>query len=175
MFFGGINGFNAFYPKNISENNFIPSVVITSFQKFNLEVNTAKPISELKEIELSYEDYFFSFEFSSLDFSAPEKNKYAYKREGLDENWIVTTSDKRYASYTTLAPGNYTFRVLGSNSDGIWNKTGAAINIIITPPFWRTWWFIVLSFITFLAIGFITYKSRLKNIRIKAELKTAHA
>ena len=174
MFFGGINGFNAFYPKNISENNFIPSVVITSFQKFNLEVNTAKPISELKEIELSYEDYFFSFEFSSLDFSAPEKNKYAYKMEGLDENWIVTTSDKRYASYTTLAPGNYTFRVLGSNSDGIWNKTGAAINIIITPPFWRTWWFIVLSFITFLAIGFITYKSRLKNIRIKAELKTAH-
>ena len=174
MFFGGINGFNSFRPKNISGNNFSPPVVITSFQKFNREVYTAKPISELKEIKLSYEDYFFSFEFSSLDYSAPEKNKYAYKMEGLDEHWIFTSSDKRYASYTTLAPGNYTFRVIGSNSDGLWNKKGAAISILITPPFWRTWWFMALSFITFLAIGLITYKSRLKNIRIKAELKTAH-
>jgi ligand-binding sensor domain-containing protein len=174
MFFGGINGFNTFYPEKISGNNYIPSIVITSFQKFNKEVSTSKPISELSDIKLSYEDYFFSFEFSSLDFSAPEKNKYAYKMEGLHDNWIFTTSDKRYASFTTLPPGNYVFRVVGSNSDGIWNKTGASINIIITPPFWKTWWFIALSFITFLAIGFITYKSRLKNIRIKAELKTAH-
>jgi ligand-binding sensor domain-containing protein len=174
MFFGGINGFNAFYPEKISGNNYIPSIAITSFQKFNQEVSTARPISELNEIKLSYEDYFFSFEFSSLDFSAPEKNKYAYKMEGLDDNWIFTTSDKRYASYTTLPPGNYVFRVIGSNSDGIWNNTGTSINLIITPPFWNTWWFMALSFITFLAIGFITYKSRLKNIRIKAELKTAH-
>jgi ligand-binding sensor domain-containing protein len=174
MFFGGINGFNSFYPKNISGNNYSPPVVITSFQKFNKEVYTAKPISELKEIELSYEDYFFSFEFSALDFSAPEKNKYAYKMEGLDEQWIFTSSDKRYASYTTLSPGNYIFRVIGSNSDGVWNKAGASISIIITPPFWKTWWFMTLSFFTFLAMGLIVYKSRLKNIRIKAELKTAH-
>lgn len=174
MFFGGINGFNSFYPKEIKDNTFLPPVIITSFQKFNNEIQFDKPISEIKEIELSYQDYVFSFEFTSLDFAAPQKNKYAYKMEGLDKDWIYTNSEKRFASYTTLKPGNYRFRVKATNSDGIWNEKGASINIFITPPYWRTWWFTTLISALVITFGFIFYKNRLKNIRMKVELKTAH-
>ncbi len=174
MFFGGINGFNSFYPQNIKDNTFIPPVIITSFQKFNQEIKLDKPISEIKELNLSYQDYFFSFEFTSLDYSSPQKNKYAYKMVGLDKDWIYTNSDKRFAGYTTLKPGKYTFKVKGTNSDGIWNEKGASIDVFITPPYWQSWWFTIIISAFAIIIGFIFYKSRLRNIRMKVELKTAH-
>ena len=174
MFFGGIKGFNSFFPSQIKDNNYIPPIVITSFQKFNREVKLNKTTSFVKQIELSYKDYVFSFEFASLDFYAPEKNKYAYKMEGLDKNWIQTSSGKRFANYTTLPAGNYIFRVKGSNSDGIWNENGTSIILFISPPFWKTWWFTVLIFVVLAFITYVFYKNRLKNVRLKTELKTAH-
>ena len=167
MFFGGINGFNSFYPQNIKNNDFIPPVVITSFQKFNREIEFEKPVYTVKQIDLSYKDYVISFEFASLDFAAPEKNKYAYKMEGLDKNWIFTNSSRRFVTYTTLAPGEYIFRVKGSNSDGVWNETGAFINIVIHPPFWMTWWFRGLMSIAVVLGIFTLYKKRVKNIEEK--------
>ena len=167
MFFGGINGFNSFYPNKIKDNRFIPPIVITSFQKFNKEIEFDRPVYTVKQINLSYKDYVFSFEFASLDFSAPEKNKYAYKMEGLDKDWIFTNSARRYATYTTLPPGEYVFMVKGSNSDGVWNEAGTFINVKISPPFWMTLWFrglilgaVVLSF-------YSIYKKRVKNIEGK--------
>ena len=167
MFFGGINGFNSFYPNKIKDNRFIPPIVITSFQKFNKEIELDRPVYTVKQINLSYKDYVFSFEFASLDFSAPEKNKYAYKMEGLDKDWIFTNSARRYATYTTLPPGEYVFMVKGSNSDGVWNEAGTFINVKISPPFWMTLWFrglilgaVVLSF-------YSIYKKRVKNIEGK--------
>ncbi len=174
MFFGGINGFNSFFPNEIKDNNYLPPIVITSFQKFNKDVQFDKPLSEIQSLNLSYEDYVFSFEFASLDFAAPQKNKYAYKMEGLDKDWFFTNSEKRFASYTTLKPGHYRFRVKATNSDGIWNEKGASLDIFINPPYWQTWWFTALISILVVAVGFVTYKSRLKNIRMKVELKTAH-
>lgn len=174
MFFGGINGFNSLYPSEVEENNFIPPVVITSFQKFNKEVKLDRAISELDEIILSHNDYVFSFEFAALDYTSPGRNKYMYKMEGLDEEWITTTASKRYANYTTLPPGKYVFRVKGSNSDGVWNEEGAMIKIIITPPYYRTWWFTLIAAVVLAGAGYVLYKRRLKNVRMKAELKTAH-
>ncbi|MEJ2615664.1 MAG: sigma 54-interacting transcriptional regulator, partial [Ignavibacteriaceae bacterium] len=167
MFFGGIKGFNSFFPKNIKGNNFIPNVVITSFQKFNKEIEFDKPIYSVEKIGLSYKDYVFTFEFASLDFSAPEKNKYAYKMEGLDKDWIYTASSRRFATYTTLPPGEYIFRVKGSNSDGIWNETGAFVNVIIDPPFWMTWWFRGLILAVIALTVYILYKKRVKNLEEK--------
>lgn len=141
MFFGGVNGFNAFYPDSIVQNTYIPPVVITSFLKFNQPVPLEKSIADIKEIKLSYKDYFFSFEFAALDYRAPMKNSYAYMMGGLDKEWIRTDASKRFASYTTLAPGKYIFKVKASNNDGIWNDQGASIRIVIKPPFWKTWWF----------------------------------
>ncbi|MEJ2634745.1 MAG: two-component regulator propeller domain-containing protein [Calditrichia bacterium] len=174
MFFGGIDGFNSFYPSQIRSNPFIPPVVITAFQKLNRDVKFDQSISEMREMTLSYKDYVFSLEFAALDYTAPGKNLYAYKMDGLDEDWIYTDSRKRFATYTTLAPGTYVFRVKGSNNDGIWNETGSSLKIVITPPFWKTGWFILLAGLVAAAILIISYRRRLRNVRLKAELQAAH-
>ena len=118
---------------------------------------------------MNYDDKVFSFEFASLDFHAPNKNKYAYKMEGFDRDWIYVGADYRQVTYTNLDPGEYVFRVKGSNSDGYWNEAGASIKIIILPPWWRT---NLAYFIYFLLIGsivYFTWKAQLRRIKIKHE------
>ncbi len=170
LFFGGTNGVNAFYPSSLRDNLHVPPIVITDFQIFNKPVpigGKGSPLNEsieaTKEIELSYSQNVFSFEFAALDYTSPGKNQYAYMMEGFDKDWIKSGS-RRFVTYTNLDPGEYTFRVIGSNNDGIWNKTGASLKIIILPPFWRTWWFNILSILligSFIAL-IITY--RVKNL-----------
>ena len=174
MFFGGIGGFNSFYPDDIKDNTFVPQIALTSFKVLNKEVSFNNTINFLNEITLENKDYLFSFEFASLDFNAPGRNLYAYKMEGLDDNWITTTADKRYAVYTTLPPGSYTFRVKGSNNDGKWNETGASIKIIIMPPFWKTWYFILFVLLIIGGIILFSVKRHLANVRMAAELSAAH-
>lgn len=139
LFFGGLNGFNSFYPEQVKDNPHIPPIVITDFKIFEKPVTLAGAIYTNPEIKLSYKDDFFSFQFAALDYTNPAKNQYAYKLEGFDEDWIYSGT-RRYASYTNLDGGNYIFRVKGSNNDGVWNEEGAAIHIYITPPPWKTWW-----------------------------------
>lgn len=174
MFFGGIHGFNAFYPQNIRDNPHVPPVAITGFLKFNKAVRLAPAITATRQLQLSYKDYVFSFEFAALDFTAPMKNQYAYKMEGLDRDWIYTEAKKRFATYTTLAHGAYTFRVKGSNNDGLWNESGTSIAITIHPPAWKTWWFQTLSALLAVGLIYFGYRQRVKHVRMKAELKTAH-
>lgn len=174
MFFGGIRGFNAFCPSEIRDNPHIPPVVITSFQKLNREVKLGAPVSEIDELVLSNKDYVFSFEFAALDYSVPHKNQYAHKMEGLDTEWIYTDATKRFASYTTLPPGTYTFRVKGSNNDGVWNEEGASIRVRINPPYWETLWFRAVVFLVLAAAAIFAYRYGVKNAGMKAELQTAH-
>ena len=168
LFFGGINGFNAFYPSKLKDNPYVPPVVITDFNIFNNPVPIGLKNSPLKEyigktdeIKLSYYQNVFSFEFAALDYTAPNKNQYAYMMEGFDKGW-VKSGNRHFVTYTNLDPGNYTFYVRGSNNDGVWNTEGASIKIIILPPFWRTWWFIFCSFIAggFLIVFLISYRIR---------------
>jgi ligand-binding sensor domain-containing protein/signal transduction histidine kinase/DNA-binding response OmpR family regulator len=170
MFFGGINGFNTFYPGNIKTNPFIPPVYITGFQIFNQKINLrekgsplSKDITLTKEITLSYKQSSFSFNFAALNFTIPENNEYAYKLEGLDKDWNFVGKEKK-SSYTNLDPGEYTFRVKASNNDGLWNEEGASVKIIITPPFWKTVWFTLLLVAAALAALYFLYKfkTRLK-------------
>jgi serine phosphatase RsbU (regulator of sigma subunit) len=174
LFFGGINGFNSFYPEKIKSNLHLPPVIITSFRKLNKEVKFGCPVAMIREVELSYQDYVFSFEFAGLDYMAPEKNKYAYKMGGFDKSWTFVDASKRFAYYTNLSPGRYTFMVKASNSDGIWNEQGAMLGIIITPPFYRTWWFMALAAFLLFVFAYLFYKWRLKNNAMKTELKAAH-
>ena len=174
MFFGGINGFNAFMPETIKDNPYVPPIVITSFRKMNQEVKFGRSIADVRTLELSYKDYVFSFEFAALDYTNPDKNRYAYKMEGLDKEWVFTNSHKRFAHYTTLPPGGYVFRVKGSNNDGIWNNEGVSVRVVITPPFWRTLWFGTLVVLFVSGVGLASYSRRMKNVRMKAELRTAH-
>lgn len=156
LVFGGINGFNIFHPDQIISNSYIPPVFITGFKKFNKTMNFDKAISDIKEIELAYKDNFFTIEFAALDYTHPEKNKYAYKLEGVDDDWIYI-GNKNFASYTNVDPGTYTFRVKGSNSDGIWNEKGTSVKVIITPPFWLSWWFktLMVFMILFIFVSII--------------------
>jgi ligand-binding sensor domain-containing protein len=174
MFFGGIHGFNAFYPKNIKDNPHLPPLAITNFFKFNKAAHLERPISQMQELHLSYKDYVFSFEFAALDFAAPMKNQYAYKMEGLDQEWIYTEAQKRFATYTTLAPGRYVFRVKGSNNDGRWNDEGVSLKIVIHPPWWKTWRFRALAALLAIGLVYVWLRRRLKTVRMKIELQAAH-
>ena len=148
--FGGINGVNIFDPSNITSNNYVPPIVITDVKNYGESIKTGKDITEVDEITLSYEDKFFTIEFSALDFTNPEKNQYAYKLEGFDDDWIYR-GNKNYADYTNIDPGSYLFKVIGSNNDCIWNEEGATLRITILPPFWQTLWFRILLFVIFLS------------------------
>jgi signal transduction histidine kinase/ligand-binding sensor domain-containing protein/DNA-binding response OmpR family regulator len=133
MYFGAPNAVVRFHPDSIKNNPFIPPIEITSVKKLEESV----PIS--KEINLSYKENFLSFEFIALSYVSPERNQYAHKMEGVDKDWVYSGT-RRYASYPNLDPGEYIFRVKGSNNDGVWNEEGTSILIIISPPFWKTWW-----------------------------------
>jgi PAS domain S-box-containing protein len=147
MFFGGSNGFNAFYPDQIVDNLAPPPVWITDFQLANKPVPIGgdsvlqKSILATDKLVLSYRDQVFSFEFVVLNYQAPELNRYRYRMDGFEKEWNEVGSTRRYVTYTHLAPGDYVFRVIGSNNDGIWNEEGASIKITITPPWWATIWF----------------------------------
>jgi PAS domain S-box-containing protein len=181
LFFGGINGFNYFDPLQIKDKLIPPPIVITDFQLFNESANIdsgretplEKSILETDEIELSHTDYFFAFKFAALDFTTPSKNKYEYMMEGLDKTWIKKSADNRYASYTNLDPDTYTFKVRGSNNDGIWNEKGVSIKIVINPPFWKTWWFqsIVGLCCLLLIFGFFQYRTRRLRQKLAEERK----
>jgi PAS domain S-box-containing protein len=161
MFFGGLNGFNAFYPEQVKDNPHIPPIVITDFRIFDKTVKLGTAISETKELKLSYKDNFFGFEFAALDYTNPQKNQYAYKLEGFDKDWIYSGS-RRYATYTNLDGGTYIFRAKGSNNDGVWNEEGTSIKIIITPPPWKTWWAYTLYLIALVSAiyGYVQWKTR---------------
>ncbi|MGH7495335.1 MAG: sensor histidine kinase [bacterium] len=144
MFFGGANGFIAFYPEAVKGNSYPPPpIVITAFKKFDQLVPLDSAITAKKQVELSYRENFFSFEFAALNYTHPGKNEYAYMLEGFDRDWIYCGT-RRYASYTNLDGGRYIFRAKGSNNNGVWNEVGTAIAVIIKPPFWKTWWFMSL-------------------------------
>ncbi|MFQ5797448.1 MAG: ATP-binding protein, partial [Bacteroidota bacterium] len=178
MFFGGINGFNSFYPDSIKDNPHIPPLVITGFQIFNESVKISpqgetplqKHISVTDEIVLSHKDNVFSFEFAALDYNAPEKNQNAYMMEGFDEDWIYSGT-RRFATYTNLDPGEYVFRVRGSNNDGIWNEEGTSVRIIITPPWWQTWWAYTVYVILIVAVLYGIRRFEVNRERLAHDLK----
>ncbi len=177
MFFGGIKGLNYFYPRNILDNRFVPEIAITGFKLFKRSQSSKqklnlfrKEIAELKSIELSYDDNFFQIEFAALDYSAPGKNQYAYKLENFNDEWIYSGIE-RTATYTNLSPGEYIFRVKGSNNDGIWNEKGASIRLIITPPWWSTWWSYFLYGFLSLGVLYLIRRYELNRVRLKNQLK----
>lgn len=176
------SGFMVFHPDSLKDNIKIPPVYITDFYLFNMPVQIgydslsgrtvlAKSITECEEIKLNYDDNVFSFEFAALDYSAPMKNRYAYMMQGFDKDWNYTGAVRNLATYTNLDPGEYTFRVKGSNNDGYWNEKGASIKVIILPPWWRT---NIAYLIYFLLIGGIIYfiwKAQLRRIKNKQEFE----
>jgi len=144
MLFGKPNGLFSLFPDKLKKNEHIPKIVLTSFKVLNKLVETNTPLSVLEEYNLSYKDRFFSFEFAALDFSDSEKNKFKYKLEGFDDDWISLEPGRHFASYTNVPGGKYVFRVSGSNNDEVWNHNGISFKLNIAPPYWETNWFYTL-------------------------------
>ena len=168
LMFGSTNGIVFFNPNEIKENMFLPPVYITSVSVNNKPYLSGSNIT--KDIQLTYKQNVFSFDFIALSYSQSDKNNYAYKLDGFDESWNYV-GNKKTATYTNLDAGNYVFRVKASNNDRLWNEKGQAIHIQILPPFWKTWW---AYLIYALVLGIIFYQIRKYSvIRIleKNELK----
>ena len=160
MFFGGINGFNSFFPDKIVENIQAPIVNIISFKIFNKEKILPKPIFNTHKIELSYNQNYLSFKFVAFDFSNPKNNYFAYKMEGLENGWTYSVH-RNFANYTDMKPGRYTFKVKGSINNNHWSDKVRKIEIYISPPFWRTWW----AYIIYILSVFLLFLSG-HNVRV---------
>ena len=147
MFFATLSGLTSFFPDQVVDNSYVPPIVLTDFQLSGKAVTLGgdsplqKAISVTNAMILDHTQNTFSFEFSAASFASPQRNRYRHRLEGLEDQWIETDSQHRFVSYTTLAPGEYVFRVQGSNNRGLWNEQGASVRIRILPPWWSTWWF----------------------------------
>ncbi|HEV8631373.1 MAG TPA: two-component regulator propeller domain-containing protein, partial [Thermoanaerobaculia bacterium] len=146
LYFGGVNGFNVFDPKALHDNAFVPPVVLTELTLNNqpVPIRSQGPlreaISETRSLVLSHRDSVIGFAFAALSYVGARKNRYAYRLEGFDDEW-QQVGTRRTATYTNLDPGRYVFRVKAANNDGLWNELGTAVRLVVTPPWWQTWWF----------------------------------
>ncbi|GAC1425455.1 MAG: sensor histidine kinase [Flavisolibacter sp.] len=158
LFFGTKNGVLTFSPDSLKFNIVVPKVYITSLKVLGKD----SPITK-KLIELPYDKNYLSFDFVALNYNAPQKNTYAYKLSGIDNNWIYS-GNKHFADYSRLSPGKYIFSVQGSNNDGVWNNIGDKLIIIIKPPWWRT----TLAYIIYacMFITLIVFVDRLQKKRV---------
>ena len=170
LLFGGNNGFNAFNPDTVRRNEYVPEVRVTAISKLNEQVFFKEPAYALDRFELEHSDYVVGFEFAALDYTSPKDNLYRYKLEGLHDDW-VDAGRSRQASFTNLSAGDYTFRVQGSNSDGVWNREGASIDILVHPPFWATWWAYLIYGIVGLFVLWQMYMYNTHRLRREAERK----
>ncbi len=203
IFFGGMTGLTLFHPDSVKSSDFEPNVILSGFKIFNKEVGIIpadfkketspgevvnidgnyfiqKKITYLDELTISYRESVFSFDFAALDYTMPEKNRYAYKMENFDRDWNYV-SEQNSATYTNLDAGEYVFRVRATNSDGKWSKNEARLAITITPPFWKTTWFVVLTVLIFIISLLYTVrriirkqkeKEKMERERIELQLKT---
>ena len=162
----GLVSNNKFNPSSLSGNDFIPPVVITNIQ-LNGKDTFLYPDAHLRIKNNSG----IAFEFAALNYSNAENNQYRYMLKGGDKNWI-DAGGKRFITYSQLSPGTYTFMVMGSNNDGVWNKTPATFTFTVLPPFWRTWWFIGLLLLFISTSLYLLYRYRLRKALEMERLRT---
>ncbi len=179
MYFGGINGLTIFSPKDIEMNPHLPKVYITSL-KINNRTLTIQPNANpnkdaiLREsilltnsIKLNYSHKYVHLDFVALDYSNPSKNKYKYKLEPFDKEWIETNAYNAQASYTNLPAGEYTFKVIASNNDNVWNETPTELEIVIHPAWWET--VVARAGFILLGIALISILFRLRTRRLESQ------
>lgn len=174
--FGGVNGLNIFNPKDILAKNFKPQVFITNILIGNLPVLPndesgvlKNSIEQTPSITLNHLQDILTLEFSSLDFTAPNQNKYRYQLEGIDKDW-VESGTRRTATYLHLPPGSYVFKVQGSNSQGQWSDKIVELKIKVNPPWWRTWWAYIV-YVLLAGWGIRSYfKFKVNKARLQSQL-----
>lgn len=177
LLFGGTEGILLINPRNLNKSSFKPAVVLTNFQISNKDVDFRQPdavinshIESLKDITLKYDQSSFSFEYAALSYFAPAKNQYQFKLENFDEEWNVVGNQQK-ATYTNLTPGKYEFKVKAANWDGTWNENPRSLSIVITPPWWQTWWAYLAYVILAAGIISLIWKSYGRYHQLQNDLK----
>lgn len=172
MYFGGVNGFNAFFPDEVKDNPHIPPVVLTALTQGAQAVDVDSALENVQSISLQWPANYFEFEFAALNYSQSERNQYAYMLEDFDDEWNYIGT-RRFGRYTNLPGGTYTLKLKGSNNNGLWNEQGSSRTVVVEPPFWQTNWFRVLFVSTLVLFTVIGYRQRVKGIEARSrELET---
>lgn len=187
LFFGGVNGFNEFDPKEITDVERELPVYFTELKILNEsieigeelrsgEIILTEEISHIERLNLSWKDYFFSLSFTALGYSFPEKTQYAYRLDGLNEDWYYI-GNQRAVTFTNLDPGDYMLRVKARNRDGIWNQTERRLAIHISTPPWKSWWAYALYGMTLLALigAYIRYRVREREKELETRMRIEQA
>ncbi len=174
--FGGVNGYNVFDPKEILSDGFNPPTYITNILVNNQPVSPndeseilINTIETTRKITLSHLDNILTLEFASLDFNAPDRNKYRYQLVGADDTW-VEAGNRRSATFLNLQPNDYTFRVQGSNSQGIWSDQIAELQISILPPWWKTWWAYLFYTAIIIALIWTYFRFSVRRAELRQQL-----
>jgi two-component system, sensor histidine kinase and response regulator len=176
MMFGGEYGITAFYPDSIRDEADAPKVVMNDLLLFNIPVTVGKEyagrtilkkaLAATDQITLSYKDYIITINYVAVNLRSSTTCEYAYKLEPFENDWNYIGS-RRFATYTNLPAGEYLFRVKTTTNDGIWLNEGASLKIIITPPFWQTLWFRLVTIVVFIGVILVVYHVRTANIRLR--------
>ena len=175
MAFGSTDGVTVFHPGRLVSNAYVPPVVLTGFLLFNVPVTAGRnsplkaSIDAVDALTLNYRQSIFTFQFAALSYAAPANNRYRYRLEGLEQDWNEVDSLRRTATYTSLPPRKYVFRVQASNNDGVWNEQGTALAITILPPWWAAWWFRTALALSVAGLAFAAHRYRMRIL----ELQTA--
>ncbi len=179
LLFGGIKGFNIFHPDSVQMDHAFPNLVISGIRLFNKPVTPAdgvvkagQSLNSVSEITLPYNKAFISFDFSALEFTAPEKISYAYMLEGWDKTWNYANT-QRTASYSNLREGDYTLRIKSTNAEGIWNEQERVVHLRVLPPWYRSWWAFSLYVAVVAGLIYIYNYYRTRQERLKYELEIA--
>ena len=176
IYIGGVNGLTIFDPSDLNVQSRLSNIVFTDFKIFNKSVQPAEEsglktnILYAEKVTLSHDENFITFEFASLDFNNPDKNHYAYKMEGFNNDWIQA-GNQRFATYTNLDPGDYVFHVKATNSNGVWNDEGISIRVILLPPWWQTWWAYLLYAVFIISILYSLRQYEMKRVKLRNELQ----
>ena len=181
LYLGGHKGYNKFRPNEIKliKDTFkfyitditITNKSLTSFSEKSRNKITPFMPSFIENLNISHANNNFTFEFASLTYRNPKRNKYAYKLENFDTEWRYTDANQRYATYNNLKSGKYTFLLKATNEHGVWSEHEKKVNIIVHPPFWLTWWAFIIYFFIILAIAYFLYKQANNRLILKNRLR----
>lgn len=181
--FGGVDGLVHFHPDSILDNKNNPNLILTNFKIFNQTIKYNpqvdrnilwKDINETDTVIINYSHKSITIEFAAINFTAPEKIKYAVQLEGFDPNWQYKDFRQRYATYTNLAPGTYFLNLKSTNMEGLWPGSERKLCIIVKPPFWLTWWAFILYAIFILSLFYYLRKIAIFRLQLKNELRLEH-
>ncbi len=168
LYFGGSNGFNRFDPTHIGASAAPPAIELVGLRVAGQPINAGGVYDGLRELSLDYTDDHVVFEFAALDYAAPDRNQFAYRLDGFDNDWVNAGTEHR-TTYTNLPAGDYRFFVRAANSDGVWSEAEIDLTISVSPPPWQTPWAYALYLFALVSGAWAIWFAQQRKLRMREE------